>query len=107
MTQCYQIHLTQEFKDWLKIQNAKFQYQIDARIMKIREVGYFGDRKNISFYEKSELKNVIWELRFNNGIRIYYAYIPEQKILLLLGGNKNGQEKDINKAKKIFAKSTE
>jgi hypothetical protein len=33
---------------------------------------------------------------------VYYAYIPEKKILLLLGGNKNGQDKDIRQAKKIL-----
>ena len=36
--------------------------------------------------------------------RLYYAEIPEKEILLLLGGNKNGQDKDIRQAKKIFNK---
>jgi hypothetical protein len=31
---------------------------------------------------------------------------PKKNILLLLGGNKNGQEKDIKKAKIIFVKNT-
>ncbi len=56
--------------------------------------------------EKGALKDKIWELKFNDGRRIYYAYIPEKNILLLLGGNKNGQEKDINKAKKLFIEKT-
>jgi len=44
------------------------------------------------------------ELKWKNGRRVYYADIPEKKILLLLGGNKNGQDKDIRQAKKIFNK---
>ena len=36
------------------------------------------------------------------GRRVYYALIPEKNIILLLGGNKNGQDKDIAKAKKIL-----
>jgi len=41
------------------------------------------------------LENNVWALKWGNGRRIYYAYIPEKKILLLLGGNKNGQSNDI------------
>jgi putative addiction module killer protein len=44
------------------------------------------------------------ELRWKNGRRVYYAEIPERNILLLLGGNKNGQDKDIHQAKKLFDK---
>lgn len=50
---------------------------------------------------------IIWELKWVGGRRIYYAYLPAQKILLLLGGNKNGQDKDIKQAKKIYAKTVE
>jgi hypothetical protein len=46
-------------------------------------------------------------LRWKEGRRIYYAYIPEKKILLLLGGNKNGQDKDVSKAKAIYLKATQ
>jgi hypothetical protein len=34
--------------------------------------------------------------------RLGRPYIPEKKILLLLGGNKNGQDKDIRQPKKIL-----
>ena len=39
--------------------------------------------------------------------RIYYALVPEANVLILLGGNKNGQDKDIKKAKKLLHKYTE
>lgn len=67
------------------------QVQINKRLLMIKYNGYFGDHKSISFYDER---------------RIYYAYIPEKKILLLLGGNKNGQSKDVSKAKAIYLKAT-
>lgn len=42
---------------------------------------------------------------FNDGRRIYYVIIPENNVLLLLGGNKNGQDKDIRQARKIYYKT--
>jgi putative addiction module killer protein len=66
------------------------------RIAHIQDDGYFGDYKDVD--------DDVWELKWKNGRRVYYACIPEKKILLLLGGNKNGQDKDIRQAKKILRK---
>lgn len=106
MTECYRILQTEEFEDWLDIENPKSRYQIDDRLAKLRLDGHFGNINNVSKKDKAPVKNRVWELKFNDGRRIYYACFPEQNILLLLGGNKNGQTKDINKAKKLFIKST-
>jgi len=80
--------------------------QINKRLAMIKFEGHFGDHKSISFYEKRELKDKVWELRWSDGRRVYHAYIPEKKILLLLGGNKNGQSKDVSKAKALYLKAT-
>ena len=90
----YTIYNAEEYDDWLEAQPLKSQVQVLDRISRIREDGYFGDHKDV--------EDGVWELRWKNGRRVYYAYIPEEKILLLLGGNKNGQSKDIKKAKKIL-----
>lgn len=92
----YTIYNTLEYDDWLSEQPAKSQVQIRQSISHIQDDGYFGDHK--------DLDDSVWELRWKNGRRIYYAYIPVKKILLLLGGNKNGQDKDIRQAKKILYK---
>lgn len=102
----YRILQTTEYDEWVESEPARSRVQINKRLSAIKFDGYFGDHKSISFYEKGELKDTIWELRWNDGRRIYYAYIPEKKILLLLGGNKNGQSKDIAKAKNIYLKAT-
>jgi putative addiction module killer protein len=95
-----------EYGEWISTEPPRSQVQINKRLSMIKHDGYFGDHKSISFYEKGELKDKVWELRWNDGRRVYYAYIPEKKILLLLGGNKNGQSKDVSKAKAIYLKVT-
>ena len=98
LRKCYKIHKAPEYESWFKDQTDKEKAQIAERISKIELEGYFGDHK--------EVGDFIWELKWANGRRLYYAYLPELDILLLLGGNKNGQSKDITKAKKIFRKHT-
>lgn len=90
----YTILSTTEYDEWLETEPAKSQVQVRGRISRIQEEGYFGDHKKVD--------DLIWELKWKCGRRVYYTYIPEKKILLLLGGNKNGQTKDIRQAKKIF-----
>jgi putative addiction module killer protein len=92
----YTIYNTPEYDHWLEEQPVKSQVQIRARISHIQDDGYFGDHKN--------LEDEVWELKWKNGRRIYYACIQEKNVLLLLGGNKNGQDKDIRQAKKILCK---
>jgi len=90
--------------DWQR--PPRSSVQINKRLAMIKFEGHFGDHKSISFYEKRELKDKVWELRWSDGRRVYHAYIPEKKILLLLGGNKNGQSKDVSKAKALYLKAT-
>ena len=102
----YRILKDPKFGEWLEEQPARTQLQIHKRLSKIEECGHFGDHKSVSDYETGYLKDVVWELRWKDGKRVYYAYIPGKRILLLLGGNKNGQDKDITQAKSIFIKTT-
>lgn len=94
----YIIYNTPEYDKWLSEQSAKSQVQILGRMAHVQDEGYFGDHKDVD--------DGVWEFRWKNGRRVYYAYIPEKKILLLLGGNKNGQDKDIKQAKKILRQYT-
>ncbi len=90
----YKILVTSEFEEWLEEEPAKSRVQIAKRIENVREEGHFGDYKQV--------RDHVWELRWENGRRIYYSLIPVSQVLLLLGGNKNGQTKDINQAEKIY-----
>jgi putative addiction module killer protein len=95
----YKILTTKEYDKWYYEQTKKDRVQIDSRLIKIKNERYFGLVK--------DLENYLYELKWTGGRRIYFAYLEEYNILLLLGGNKNGQTQDINKARKILAKNTE
>ena len=92
----YIIYNTIEYDEWLAEQPAKSQVQVRSRISHIQDEGHFGDHK--------EVGDEVYELKWKNGRRVYYAEIPEKKIILLLGGNKNDQDRAIRQAKKIFNK---
>ena len=94
----YRIGSLEEYDDWFSEQSKKAQLQIQKRLYAITEFGHFGVHRSVSD------DDTIWELKWKNGRRIYYCYLQETRILLLLGGNKNGQEKDIKKAENILAK---
>ena len=58
------------------------------------KIGLFGDHKSVG--------KGVSELKFKTGIRIYYAEIDNQILLLLLGGNKTRQSDDIKKAQEYL-----
>ena len=67
----YTIYNAPEYDEWLDEQSAKSQVQVRSRISHIQDDGHFGDHK--------EVGNGVWELRWKNGRRVYYADIPERK----------------------------
>lgn len=95
----YKILTTEEFDDWLANEGLKSQVQIEKRISNIETDGHFGTINDVG--------DDVWELKWKNGRRIYYAYLADPNILLLLGGNKNGQSHDIKQAQKILKENTE
>ncbi|PWU13979.1 MAG: hypothetical protein C5B49_13930 [Bdellovibrio sp.] len=88
------IERTSEFMRWFESLNLKDQLQIDSRIQRIRDHAHFGDAKNLG--------EGLAELRWKNGRRVYFAKIGFTVILLLNGGLKNAQKKDIQKARLLL-----
>ena len=92
----YEVRTTQEFDDWLdNLRNRTAVLRISARIDRI-EQGNLGDTKSIT-EEISELR-----FFFGSGYRIYYTIQEKIVVLLLNGGDKASQKKDIKKAKVLF-----
>ena len=90
---------TDEFEDWFDEQTVKEQAQIDARIQRIEEYDHFGDAK--------DLGEGLAELRWASGRRVYFTRVFDNDgllVLLVLGGIKNGQKKDIKKARLLVQK---
>lgn len=95
----YFIEKTIEFDKWIrKLKDLKARAKILFRLQKIENDGHFGDCKPVG--------NGIKELRINfaKGYRVYFKEKEGKIIVLLIGGNKSSQEKDIEKAKKIWIK---
>ena len=79
---------------WFKGLKLKEAGQVEARLKRIVDEDHFGSAK--------DLGDGLWELKFNNGNRIYYARTGKAELTLILGGNKNGQDKAIKKAKSFL-----
>ena len=91
------IESTREFDEWLgKLRDLKARTSIYARMAAIRDAGQLlGDIQPIS----EPLK----EMRFHTGAgyRVYFIQRGTTLILVLGGGNKTSQNKDIRKLQKL------
>jgi putative addiction module killer protein len=95
----YFIEKTVEFDKWLrKLKELRAKAKILFRIQRIESFGHFGDCKPIG--------NGIRELKINyaKGYRVYFNEADGKIIILLIGGDKSTQQKDIEKVKEILRK---
>jgi putative addiction module killer protein len=84
------------FLDWLlHLKDVKARAVIRARINRL-ELGNFGDCKSVG--------TGVLELRvsFGPGYRIYFGRDGNTLVVLLCGGDKGSQAKDIQKAKLLW-----
>lgn len=89
------ISQTTEFKKWLvALKDTKAKAIIASRISRLED-GLMGDVEPVG--------NSVNELRihYDPGYRVYIKQHGNTMIILLCGGSKKTQKKDINKAKKI------
>jgi len=92
----YEIETTNIFDKWLNSLKDKIAVtRIMSRLYRM-EQGNFGDVKTVG--------QNLFEIRFffSSGFRVYYTIRGKAIILLLCGGDKSTQKKDIEKAKKIM-----
>jgi putative addiction module killer protein len=92
------LHKTPEFEDWYADQALKTQLIVDARLQRIEKDNHWG---TINTFDG------LIELKWGSGMRIYTFKFGDKIVVILLGGNKNGQSKDIKQAKKLKAKIEE
>lgn len=83
------------FIEWLESLDKITRVRIQSRLTRLLE-NNFGDHKKID-NDISELR-----LKFGSGYRIYYTEIDNVIVLLINGGNKSTQSKDIQKARQIL-----
>ncbi len=81
------------FDEWLNaLRDIRAQVRIEQRLDRLK-LGNIGDCKPVD--------DGVYELRidYGGGYRIYFGQIGSVVILLLCGGDKNSQNRDIRKAK--------
>ena len=83
------------FYDWLDTLEENIEERIQSRINRLK-LGNLGDYKSLG--------NGILELRldFGSGYRIYFGFDGFRIIVLLCGGDKKTQTKDIKKAQQYW-----
>jgi putative addiction module killer protein len=88
----YEIRRTDVFSNWLdRLRDARARVRILARLDRVAE-GNLGDTKPVG--------ETVSEFRidYGPGYRIYYTKRRETIIVLLVGGDKQTQDKDIKRA---------
>ncbi len=84
------------FEEWLSSLKSKaYESAVLARLARIED-GNFGDHKSVG--------DGVFELRIPKGpgLRVYYGLDGKTIVVLIGGGDKSSQAKDIKNAKKLF-----
>ncbi len=93
----YIIEKTVEFDKWLrKLKDLRAKAKILFRIQKIETDEHFGDCEPVGDGIR-ELK-----IDYAKGYRVYFKESDGKIIILLIGGDKSTQQRDIDKAKEIL-----
>lgn len=86
---------TDKFSKWLDaLRDREARYIITTRLQRAED-GNLGDVKSVGD-GLSEMR-----ISFGAGYRIYFIQRGKQMIIILAGGDKSSQERDIKQAKKL------
>ncbi|WP_421979025.1 type II toxin-antitoxin system RelE/ParE family toxin [Roseivirga seohaensis] len=94
----YSIEKTIEFDKWLrKLKDPRAKAKVLFRIQRIEQNGNFGDCEPVG-QGISELR-----IHYAKGYRVYLKEYKGTVVLLLSGGTKASQQRDILKAKELWS----
>lgn len=96
-----EVRETERYAQWFaKLADVNARARIDIRIIRLR-LGNFGDAKSVG--------GGVSELRIDHGpgYRVYFARKGRTVVVLLAGGDKRTQDRDIVLAKKLAQEWTE
>ncbi len=85
------------FLEWVNSLDIASQIRVDRFIQRVAQGGA---KKSIR-----SLKNGVFEIKIphGSGLRIYFGEVGNKYILLLVGGDKGTQSKDIKRAKEYWS----
>ena len=94
--QKYEIELSERFKNWLSgLKDNQARSNIIIRLQRIEE-GNFGNIRSLG----DKLEEI--KFKVGPGYRIYFTRKDNRIILLLQGGDKSSQKRDIKLAKQMI-----
>ncbi len=88
------------FDEWFDfLRDKKWQAAVDARLARVR-AGNFGDFKSVG--------GGVFELRIDlgPGLRVYYGLHGQRVVVLVGGGDKRSQARDIRRAQELWQQFT-
>lgn len=88
------------FDEWFdSLRDLRMQVAVDARLARVR-AGNFGDCKSVG--------GGVFELRisFGPGLRVYYGLRGQKIVVLIGGGDKRSQSRDIRRAQELWQQFT-
>lgn len=88
---------TEPFTEWLRaLRDREAQTRIRARLNRLETQGNLGDYKSVG--------TGIYELRIDHGpgYRVYCAFAGQRVVLLLCGGDKSTQQRDVERAQEFW-----
>ena len=92
MADAVQIEVTNTYKDWYLNLEKKQAAAVDRKVKMLQLLGVA-----LPFPHSSDIKDAKYpfrELRVNNPpIRVLYAFDPERKAVLIIGGDKTGDDR--------------
>ena len=83
------------FRSWIITLHPAVKARIQARVFRIEE-GSLGDYKSVG-HGVCEIR-----LAFGPGFRIYFGFDGQRAVILLAGGDKGSQRRDITKARRYW-----
>jgi putative addiction module killer protein len=93
----FTVRLTEEFQEWLDdLADKRAQVRIAARLRQA-EAGSLGDWASVGG-EVSEMR-----VHFGPGYRLYFTRRGGVIVIMLAGGDKSSQARDIKRARRIAA----
>lgn len=91
-----QVQWTNEFRSWiLGLRDERARTRILARLARLRDQDHFGDAKSLGG-GVSELR-----IDYGPGYRVYVTRRGDVLVIVLCGGDKSSQERDIASARSI------
>lgn len=80
---------TRDFERWFRGLDAERATQVTAALRRVAKVGPVLGRPRVDSIRASRIHN-LKELRVHGGVRVLFAFDPNRRAVMLVGGDKTG-----------------